>query len=191
MDSLFHTQAVYRVLLEVMSRPGTIQDLPKNISSCWSDGILAVAATLIDHEVGFCVYNDAKLTSQIKDMTQGRPVPLEKADFIFLPAGRSEGAIHGAKPGLPEFPDLGATIVYQAEQLTNAQQDRGICLTGPGIEQSINVSIQGVPKEELLYFTEINSQYPLGIDILLIDRDNRVMALPRSVRIREELLQVA
>lgn len=147
--------------------------------------MLALAATLIDHEVSFTVLDDDKLSTTMQNITFGRPVSIEEADFIFLPGGCSAGKIRSAKQGYPEFPDLGATIIYQAKQLTDNHEQDCITLSGPGIEHTIKVSVQGVPKEELMYFTEINCQYPLGIDVLLIDQDNNVMALPRSVKIKE------
>lgn len=184
MGVLFQTQAVYRVLLDVMSRPGTVKTLPDTIMSHWDGGMLAIAATLVDHEVGFCALGDDKLSGKIEDLTHGRRVEFEQADFIFIPGGDSRGRVNRAKSGLPELPDMGATIIYQAEQLAVSGGEGTITLSGPGIEHTIQPSILGVPQEELLCLTEINSQYPLGIDVLLVDLENKIMAIPRSVQVQ-------
>jgi alpha-D-ribose 1-methylphosphonate 5-triphosphate synthase subunit PhnH len=37
--------------------------------------------------------------------------------------------------------------------------------------------------EELSSLSEINCQYPLGVDVIFIDSKNQVMAIPRSVQV--------
>jgi alpha-D-ribose 1-methylphosphonate 5-triphosphate synthase subunit PhnH len=183
MDPLFLSQSVYRDLLDVMSRPGSVRSLSADFGHIWPSGILAVAATLLDQEVGFCVLGDPRLRGAIEEVTGGRSVNLEAADFIFAPNGDSGGLVRHARRGSQEYPDLGATIVYQVERLGEDAGHGAITLRGPGIEDRATPLIIGLGQGELSLIQEINNEYPLGVDLLLIDRENKVMALPRSLRI--------
>lgn len=183
MDQIFLSQSVYRHLLDVMSRPGSVRRLDADFCHIWPSGMLAVAATLLDQEVGFCVLGDSQLREAIEEVTGGRSVSLEIADFIFAPNGDSGGLVRHAQRGTQESPDLGATIVYQVERLEEDAGPGSISLSGPGIEDQATPLIVGLGQEELSLIQEINNEYPLGVDLLLIDRENKVMALPRSLRI--------
>lgn len=186
MDPLFLSQSVYRDLLEVMSRPGSVRSLTADFRHIWPSGLLAVATTLLDQEVGFCVLGDlgnSEIRKAIEEGTGGRSVNLETADFIFVANGDSAGRIRQAQRGSQEYPDLGATIVYQVERLEEDAGHGAISLRGPGIEDRATPLIIGLGPEELSLVQEINNEYPLGVDLLLIDRENKVMALPRSLRI--------
>jgi len=185
MDPLFLSQSVYRDLLDVMSRPGSVRCLTADFRHIWPSGLLAVAATLLDQEVGFCVLGDSDdlgIGQAIEEVTGGRSVNIASADFIFAPNGDSGGSIRHAQRGSQEYPDLGATIVYQVERLEEDGEPGSITLRGPGIEDRATPLIIGLDPEELFLIQEINNEYPLGVDVILIDRENKVMALPRSLR---------
>lgn len=183
MEELFLAQDSYRRLLAVMSRPGTVDTLHPEITEFWPSGVTAIAATLVDQEVGFHVVGDAELSRAIGEATGGRQTELEAADFIFVPKGRSRGQVARAKCGSQEFPDEGATIIYQVGELDEAEGGGDITLKGPGIKDVAKPFIAGLALEELRIFTELNAQYPLGVDFILVDTSNRIMALPRSLRI--------
>jgi len=184
MESLYQTQAIYRELLQCMSRPGTVQILPGSIRHLWGTGMEAIAATLLDNEVSFSVLDDDRCAEKIEEISLGRRVQCDRADFLFIPAGDSQGQVCQAKRGEPEYPDMGATIIYQVEQLAASSSEKQITLTGPGIEEAMHPSIVGIPLQELAHLAEINSEYPLGVDVLLVDHDNRVMAIPRSTHVQ-------
>jgi alpha-D-ribose 1-methylphosphonate 5-triphosphate synthase subunit PhnH len=192
MDPLFLSQSVSRDLLDVMSRPGSVRCLTADFRHVWPSGLLAVAATLLDQEVGFCVLDDSDdkddsgMRQAIEEVTGGRSVNLANADFIFVANGDSRGLIRHAQRGSQDYPDLGATIIYQIERLEEDAGHGGISLRGPGIEDRATPLIIGLGPEELALIQEMNNEYPLGVDVLLIDRENKVMALPRSLRITSE-----
>lgn len=183
MDSLYLTQAVYRELLECMSRPGTVRVLPDEIQHLWDSGLAAIAATLVDNEVQFCVLDDDRTAERIEEVSHGKKAACDRADFIFVPDGDSCGMIRQAKRGLPEYPDMGATVIYQADLLVASSHKKDISMKGPGIKDEVYPVISGIPGNELAALNEINSEYPLGIDVFIVDRDNRVMAIPRSVKV--------
>lgn len=183
MDDLFVTQAVYRDLLVAMSRPGTVCNLRRDVIESGRDQLMALAITLLDREVSFFVLDNDTLSHDIETKTCSKIQNYNIADYIFIPSGNSYGKIREAKRGSLEYPDRGATIIYQVEQLSESAEKATLELRGPGIESAVSPEIKGLEREELLLLGEINIHYPLGIDVLLIDLDNKIMALPRSVKI--------
>jgi alpha-D-ribose 1-methylphosphonate 5-triphosphate synthase subunit PhnH len=177
------TQAIYRDLLTVMSRPGTVRKLTEEISEISPHGLVAVAATLLDQEVSFAVLDDDELSIALRRKTDARPVEVAEANFVFVVSGSSGGQIADAQRGTHRYPDKGATILYQVEHLAEQNSESTVDLTGPGIADVNSPLIRGFDIGELELLVTINQDYPLGIDLIFLDRDNRVMALPRSTHI--------
>lgn len=186
MEDLFITQSIYRDLLKVMSRPGTVSTMAETTRNLNSNGMVALAITLLDQEVSFCVIDDELLDSEIEEITLCKRKNIHDADFIFVPQGSSGGKIKQAKRGTLEYPDQGATVIYQVNQLVDSSNDQIIILSGPGIESTAEPLIDGIPLEEFHHLKEINTQYPLGIDVIIIDSMHRIMAIPRSIQISIE-----
>lgn len=186
MDQAMLTQNIYRDLLLAMSRPGTVRQLCPEVSSSWNSGLTAIAATLIDQEVRFCVVDDESLAQAIGEETRGRCSKIEEADYILAPLGTSRGLIGRVRRGVTEYPDQGATVIYQVEELETDGNDSALMLQGPGIKETAKLSVRGADLDDLLLLSDINSQYPLGVDVLLVDRQNQVAAIPRSVSLAPE-----
>ena len=183
MEEHLITQAIYRDLLAVMSRPGTVRKLTGDISEISPHGLVAVAATLMDQEVSFAVLDDDDLSAALRQKTDARTVAVPEADFVFVVGGRSEGLIADAQRGTHMYPDSGATVLYLVEYLAEQSSESTVDLTGPGIADVNSPLIRGLDVDELELLGTINQDYPQGIDIILVDRDNRVMALPRSTQV--------
>ena len=86
-----------------------------------------------------------------------------------------------AKRGTLTNPQQSATILIETDYLSNGNQ---LTLEGPGIELTENVEIAGSE----FWMTErarAVEEYPLGIDIILIDQNSNIMCLPRTTNIYE------
>ncbi len=182
-DKILLTQKVYRTLLQAMARPGEIYSLP---TSPGANGLMLVIITLLDGEVSFHVIGDdiQKLTHDIYVETGSKVEDIEKADFIIITSGCSKGLLLSAKRGTLLRPDLSATIIYSVNTLS-----RGNCagvyisLQGPGIKDKVFLCVEGIKKEEFYYLKEANSEYPLGVDSIFIDKDNNIVCIPRSSKL--------
>ena len=183
MEEYLITQSIYRDLLEVMSRPGSVRELPEQISEISPNGLVAIAATLLDQEVAYAVMDDEGLSTAVRQKTDARPVAVPEADFIFIVGGSSGGQIAEAQRGTHMYPDSGATIMYGVEQLAEQSTEPTVDLTGPGIAEVARPLISGLDPRDLELLGTINQDYPLGIDLILLDCENRVMALPRSIKV--------
>jgi alpha-D-ribose 1-methylphosphonate 5-triphosphate synthase subunit PhnH len=176
---VIRAQKTFRTLLQAMSRPGRVYVL----DTPGEKGLLLVLQTLIDHEVTFSVISaeQMRLNQEIVKATGSRAVTLEDADFVIVPSGDSEGKVLRAKRGSLEYPHSGATMVYQVESLENKTNGTPNCrLRGPGIDNEISACIHGLNKKELMHLQESNSEYPLGVDSIFMDKAGRVMCIPRS-----------
>jgi alpha-D-ribose 1-methylphosphonate 5-triphosphate synthase subunit PhnH len=175
---------IFRILMKTMSRPGKILKLPGNLTGREPDGVIAVCDTLLDHEVKFSVIGRGTSESLIREIyeeTKSEYVMSEEADYVIVAGGSGCGGIRSLSRGTLEFPDRGATVIYPVRSLG---EGRGISLglEGPGISGSVTVDIEGMDRSDLKDIQEMNSEFPMGIDVILIDPAGRVTSLPRSTR---------
>ncbi|MCL4474999.1 MAG: phosphonate C-P lyase system protein PhnH [Nitrospirae bacterium] len=186
------TQKTFTTLLQAVSHPGRVYSLSQELES----GLILVIQTLLDHEVAFNVFGHQReeWEHRIIRATSSRTANIEDADFIIIPSGGSDGAILHAKRGSLEYPDTGATVIYSINSLSlippippfvkgGMRGNLRITLKGPGINGEITPFIGGIKKDEFHYLKEINSEYPLGVDSIFIDAENRIMCIPRSTKI--------
>ena len=162
-----------------MSRPGRVYVM----DATGEEVLLPVLQTLVDNEVTFAVVGDNQecLKCEIVKATGSRAVAIEDADFVIVPSGDSEGAVLRAKRGSLDYPHAGATIVYLVDDLNDDKSGNPDCLLkGPGIEHEISPCINGLNKNDLIHLREINSEYPLGVDALFLDKAGRILCMPRS-----------
>ncbi len=170
--------AVYRAVLSAMARPGTVQQLP---AAAAGHPLLHLLGALLDHEALFHVLLDESLGREIRAATGGQPAPLDRADFVIFPDGRSGGLVRSLKRGSLEFPDEGATALYRVRGL---HPDGGaVVLRGPGIRDRASPWIEGLAEDEPALLAEVNREFPLGVDSIFLDPGGRLMCLPRSTRI--------
>ena len=80
------TQVTFRVLLDVMARPGTVQQLPVPAEGApVNPWLAAVLVTLLDHEVSLSVqpFDGADGVAEYARSRTAVPlVPVEQADFV-------------------------------------------------------------------------------------------------------------
>lgn len=172
----------FRILLKAMSHPGTICSLPA--AKDQRQALLQLLDTILDQQAGFALFEeDPEFVAQIRSLTGSRVDSLQRADFLLALSGSSFDQLRSVKRGRLEFPDEGATVVFAVESLSEAQANDGLALSGPGIRQTVYRRIQGLDPRDLAALKEINSEFPLGIDAVFIDRTGQLFCIPRSTRI--------
>ena len=77
-----------------------------------------------------------------------------------------------AKKGTLTNPQQSATILIETDRLSNESQ---LTLVGPGIEQMENAEISG-SENWLEERAEAIKEYPLGVDLILIDQKSNLCA---------------
>ncbi len=169
----------FRLLLKAMSHPGTIY----SSAVCRQDRpmVLGLLACLVDNEVGFTVVGDPELATVIAELTGGRQVAVAEADFLIVANGCGKDQLALLKRGSREYPDQGASLIYLIEELAEGQG--GIVISGPGVSGQTALQIKGLDLDELAGLRQINSEFPLGVDAIFIDRLGQIACIPRSSRI--------
>jgi|SRR5579871_4491209 len=170
-------QKVFRLLLDAMSYPGRVFDIGNAIDE--SPAELGIAACLIDDRVTFAD-PDGRLDPRERGMLRSTCVAPELADYI----------LHDAScPPLPEYaprlgdiyrPDDSATLVLSGTAVGDGPL--ALILEGPGIEQQVELRLDGFDSRWFIARERWVSNFPQGVDIFLCDR-RRVAALPRTCRL--------
>lgn len=191
-DAVHDIQRAYRKMVDSMSRPGWISDMTAEVEKADAEwgGLPAtwvLALMLLDTEVTFSIYSrrEHELTRLLNQLTFATRTEPEKADYIFVLHDANEGdllkALHGAKVGTLQEPHGSATLIVESAELSG---DFELSLKGPGIEDESFVRIPLTPGW-LKARAEKNAEYPLGLDMLVVDENNKLLCLPRTTQIEE------
>jgi alpha-D-ribose 1-methylphosphonate 5-triphosphate synthase subunit PhnH len=168
-------QQNYRVLLEAMARPGSVQTLQGLDES--PGALVAVLATLLDASVSLCD-SDGLLSDNDRSLLQTGQAEPEQADYL-LCSGQREPRFEPKLGTLPS-PEQSATLLIRVAALDAG--DLRLVLNGPGIKGGRKCSIGGLNPRWLARREDWVCGFPLGVDMILVD-EKRVLALPRTTRV--------
>jgi alpha-D-ribose 1-methylphosphonate 5-triphosphate synthase subunit PhnH len=190
------TQKLYRSTLNAFSHPGKVFEYVADLSDFpfkAAMSFLAFSQLLLDSHVSACFhgfeYSDVQLVQQL---TGVRISSASESDMLFLNGSDSFEYLSQAKRGTFIDPHLGATVVvFSPESFriqTEVEGERSMCrLEGPGIPSS--GTMLPINSEILRLRNERCSEFPLGIELVLINEGNMFTVIPRSTRIVSEVMQ--
>lgn len=181
----------YRKLIDANSYPGRVYSVGEfavnnTIEVHFFKSTLLFVYMLLDAEVTFAVVGDKdeKATQLISSLTFSSETDLESADFIFILNMASqiekEEALNKAKIGTLINPHNSATILCEVESVTNGKEET---LYGPGINGEKQVHLDVFNNWKNLRY-EKNIEYPLGVEMYLIDSLGDILALPRTTQVK-------
>lgn len=152
------TQRCFRQLLRALAEPGVVT----------APGPLdLVLVTLTDHEVLVAEPGDARWPA---------------ADVLVIRGGDSGGRLRAARRGTRLDPQDGATAVYEVAAV--GEGPLALRLAGPGVPpEGRTVRVHGLGRDELAAIQDTRVDYPMGVDVLLLDRRGRCVGLPRSTAV--------
>ncbi len=184
-EPVFEAQSVFKMLMDGMARPGTIQTVAADVTAPAPLGIAAgaIGLTLCDHDTP--VWLSAGLArSAIPEWLgfhTGAPLTAEKAEarFAFVEAGTMISTFGLFAAGTQEYPDRSTTVVIE---LADLEGGRRLALMGPGIQSVTEIAPVGLPETFLRLWTENRALFPRGIDIVLT-AGKRFLCLPRTTKI--------
>ena len=149
-DPALDAQATFRCLLEALAHPGRVVKVPRGLPAPPAPLLApayAVALTLLDFETPLWL-DPALATPEVIDTLRlqcGCPiVPRRDARFALLTG--TGAPLAAFDQGTPEYPDRSATLIWQVDALAD---DRGACLSGPGIQTSTLLQLEPVGPELL------------------------------------------
>jgi alpha-D-ribose 1-methylphosphonate 5-triphosphate synthase subunit PhnH len=182
-DMAVGAQAVFRLLLGALSNPGRPASIARYAGQFAHSGQwLAPAVTLLDNETGFYWNGAPEVADEICLLTGSSPVPLERADFVFLPepAGASE-ILGSVKPGSHADPHDSALIIVEA----GGQPETASVVSGPGVPPGgRSVSFSGTERAWLEARDERGYEYPCGVELVFLRDGGEILSVTRKVAIQ-------
>ena len=182
-------QRAFRQVLDAFARPGTVGQVdafPESGEIAPVPGCFETAIRLfVDQAVSFCVVGSESqdIACWLTMQTHAKQAHAHEADFVLAPVASDAlhvEAIAQAKPGTLEEPEKGATVVLLVDSISAAPAKGLTCfeLSGPGIEKTAELYVSQA--EWARARAERSDEYPCGIEILLVDGEGNVAALPRT-----------
>jgi alpha-D-ribose 1-methylphosphonate 5-triphosphate synthase subunit PhnH len=200
-EPIHDAQAIFRLVLDALSRPGSIQRLPDaspNGPAPLTPGATALLLTLVDGESTlFMTPTNAspQATRYLRFHTGVREAGhAAEAEFVLAGAAELDAQLLAALDhGSDESPQQGATLIVEAASLNGIDRDGrpdarepiALQLTGPGIEHRTRLQIGGIGRDFWGARIALEAAFPRGIDLLLTCGPVLV-GLPRSTRITWE-----
>ncbi|UWM75479.1 phosphonate C-P lyase system protein PhnH [Rhizobium sp. WSM4643] len=184
-EPVFHAQSVFKMLMDGMARPGTIQTVQPDVAPPAPLGIAAgtIALTLCDHDtsVWLSLGLARSAVPEWLGFHTGAPLITEKAEarFAFTEAGTALSSFGLFASGTQEYPDRSTTLIIE---LANLEGGRRLALMGPGIQSMTEIAPIGLPETFLRLWTENRALFPRGVDIVLT-ASKRFLCLPRTTKI--------
>ena len=183
-DVVFDAQQHYRLILDSMARPGKINvippveiDEPMDINNASA----LIAFALLNTDASFYAA-EGDVTSFISLNTSAVNADLADADLVFISGLHEEEFVQQLKAGTLSYPENSATIIADVNRISKVKINGSLELTlkGPGVKDAETVYVAGLNAAILDELKAQNEEFPLGIDLILTDRDNNIICVPRS-----------
>lgn len=184
-EPVFRAQTTFKLMMDAMARPGTIQTIVAEAAppAPLSRAAGAIALTLCDHDTP--VWLSANLAkSTVPNWLRfhtGATQTTEKAEarFAFADSGNAISSFGLFAAGTQEYPDRSTTLVIE---LPSLEGGRVLALMGPGIKDVTEISPAGLPDTFIRLWNENRALFPRGIDIVLTS-GSQFLCLPRTTKI--------
>jgi alpha-D-ribose 1-methylphosphonate 5-triphosphate synthase subunit PhnH len=181
------SQAVFRVAMNAMARPGRPLPLPLALAPPppLAPTAAALLLALLDFETPVWLdppLADAGGVAEFVRFHTGARLVGSAADaaFAVIADGAGMPPLAGFQQGAPEYPDRSATLILQVDTL----RDSGWRLEGPGIPGHTLFSASPLPPDFAAQARGNRGRFPCGVDVLFATGD-AIAALPRSTRLTE------
>jgi len=186
-EIVFDAQEHFRLLLDSMSRPGKINTFPA-VEIFPPEGLNYGAAltgfALLNPDATYfiCGENAEGIADYLLINTAAQQADILTADYVFVPEGYFDESLSGARIGVPAYPEDSATFIVGCELISENPHGNSLKLNlkGPGINGEAVVFVSGLNPELLDFVIEQNSEYPLGLDLILTDESSNLICIPRS-----------
>lgn len=185
-DSIWQPQTqqkIFRKLLHCFSFPGEIISLKEEIRT---DSVLVgILATILDQTVTWSD-EDNLISSSDRLLLQSPLKTTKNAKYIVKNALNCPIKNFEINIGDLSNPEKGATLILLGETL--GKGDFQLHLTGPGILNSNSIFLQGFDSRWFTLRNKWNSNFPLGVDLILVDSE-QLLALPRTTIMKSEVIR--
>ena len=188
-DPISDSQYVFKSLLKSMSEPGIVGDIPDTARQQSLDGSSiystswSIARAFFDHDTVIYVsptLHSENLIRSIKFQTDARITDRQEgADFALITLAELNSD-NNFKVGTIERPHESCTVIIQVEAVDKA--DLQIEISGPGIESTRTLGIDGLKTEQITLIKNNHKLYPCGLDFVFCS-PQAFIALPRTTAV--------
>ncbi|MET0334855.1 MAG: phosphonate C-P lyase system protein PhnH [Rhizobacter sp.] len=185
-DPTHDAQAVFRSVLNALSRPGQLETLHASdglqAPAPLSRGFTALLLTLLDGEtslhLGDSLSSDAAwLYARFHTGVQAA----ERHAAEFVADRAAQASWENLRLGTDEAPQLGVTLIVEATSLGG----HGLVLSGPGIQHTQRMGLCGLSPAFWQERIELQHEFPRGADLLIVC-GSQLLGVPRSTLITME-----
>jgi alpha-D-ribose 1-methylphosphonate 5-triphosphate synthase subunit PhnH len=183
-DPVHNTQAVFRTLLDALSRPGTVgvvdNVLPEVRATRAELAAFAALLTLCDYATPvWLAQPDTALSAALRFHT-GAPLvdEPEHAAFAYIHDADAMPALERFALGAAESPEQSVTVLIRVDALTGGAP---VVLSGPGIQHVTTIAPLGLPEHFWRERAALAPLFPCGIDCYLVC-GNTLIGLPRTTQ---------
>ncbi|MFJ6326677.1 MULTISPECIES: phosphonate C-P lyase system protein PhnH [unclassified Rhizobium] len=184
-DPVFDGQSVFKLMMDAMARPGTLQTISTEVAPPAPLGIAAgaIGLTLCDHDTPVWLSTSLGRSSLPEWLSfhTGAPIIQERleAAFAFIEAGMALSSFNQFGIGTQEYPDRSTTIILEIESLEGGKD---LALSGPGINGVSMIAPVGLPDSFLRIWNDNRALFPRGADLVLT-AGRQFLCLPRTTKI--------
>lgn len=185
-EPVYDSQAVFRLMMDGMARPGTIKTVTTHVSAPAPLGLAAgaIALALADHDTPVWL-SAAFQKSAVPGWVSfhcGAPITREKSEarFAFVEAGAALPSFGLFAAGTQDYPDRSATLFIE---VPGFDEGPSFILSGPGIAATRTVRVKGLSDGFIGQWTMNRALFPRGVDVVLTAGDH-FLCLPRTVLIK-------
>lgn len=185
---------IFRILLDTLSRPGTIGHLPPapNLGEVPATAYLPLALASRGTAVSLVGY-PSSVVAEVIAQTGARPAEVGDAELVaFGRAPRADELLHPRR-GTPTIPEHGASVAVGSasvlsgtDQLSGATDHVRLRLTGPGVDGAAEIVINSAELDLPTLVRDRDtacSQPPTGLDLWFVDPAGHVCGIPRTTTI--------
>lgn len=184
---VFDTQKLFRQVLDSMSYAASVKNVHSICNGCdYSMDLFkttqAIAISLLDADTSYNVIGSKNIDEKLAMITYCKKNDIANADYIFIPnenQSELDKIISQAKIGTLIDPHLSATIVVECNSCTSGKVYR---CKGPGIKETKEIKIN-IQSDWLDARNEKNIEFPLGVDLIFVDKNYNLLALPRTTQV--------
>jgi alpha-D-ribose 1-methylphosphonate 5-triphosphate synthase subunit PhnH len=188
------SQAVFRVLLGSLARPGRVLRLPAQpaghglaegriqgvpIAPGAGPGVVPLALATIDSKVA--IVGSASWQSRVCEATGALTADITDASLVAIYEPVQAAVISQLRRGSAAEPEAGAKVGLGCRALVEGgTAGLTLELAGPGVPGRVRLGVDGVDAAVFDELRSVNAAFPAGIDVWLVDDQGQVAGMPRS-----------
>jgi alpha-D-ribose 1-methylphosphonate 5-triphosphate synthase subunit PhnH len=181
------SRTVFRVVLEALSRPGKVVDLPAGVATGVPPAVVPVLA-LADLDVAVATLEageEIAWASSIRSVTGCHLAAVTDADMVVAVRPPTADEVGALRIGTADAPERGARLFVSCAAITEGSTGAGVVIRvqGPGASAGRTITITGVEADVFRTLAAVNRGFPAGVDTWLVTGDRRMVAISRSSRI--------